>query len=102
MQEAARFVIGAIDAGGKVDESSLFDAPLGEGEKSLLTRAIMEGDKDIREAPEEILSDCCKKLQSSGALGEGTQKLLKSLEEAGRSQEADLLRKGAESCNIKK
>ncbi|MFQ5328599.1 MAG: DNA primase [Thermodesulfobacteriota bacterium] len=102
LQGAARFVIEAIDGGGKVDESSIFDATLGEGEKSLLTRAIMEGDKDIKEAPEEILRDCCRKVQSSGALGEGTQQLLKSLEEAGRSQEADLLRKGAESCNVKK
>ncbi len=102
LKEAARFVIGAIEGGGKVDESSLFDASLGEGEKNWLTRAIMEGNKDIREAPEEILVDCCRKVQSSGELGEGTRRLLKSLEEAGRSQEAELLRKGAESCIVKK
>lgn len=102
LKEAVRFVIVAIEGGGKVDESSLFDAPLGEGEKNWLTRAIMEGDRDIRGVPEEILSDCCRKVQSSGELGEGTQRLLKSLEEAGRSQEAELLRKGAESCIVKK
>ncbi|MFQ5586564.1 MAG: DNA primase [Thermodesulfobacteriota bacterium] len=102
LKEAARFVIGAIESGGKVDESSLFDAPLGEGEKSWLTRAVMEGDRDIREAPEKILADCCRKVTSTGELGEGTQRLLKSLEKAGRSQEAELLRKGAESWSVKK
>ena len=103
LRECARFVIGAIEGGGgAVDEAALFDTPLGEDEKSWLTRALIEGDRDIREAPRKIVEDCCKKIKGSGALAEGTQKLLKSLEDAGRQQEADLLRRGAKSYHDKR
>jgi DNA primase len=103
LKDATKYVVNFIKEGtGKIDVSSLVDAGLKESVKNCLIGVAVKENDDIRDAPEEILMDCCKKVISSGELSEDTVKLIKKLEEAGRLKEADLVRSGAESCLTKK
>ncbi|MEE9591440.1 MAG: DNA primase [Thermodesulfobacteriota bacterium] len=103
LKDAAKYVMGLIkEEAGKIDVSSFVDAGLNEDVKNCLIRTAVEENDEIKDAPEKILKDCCKKVIASGKLREDTVKLIRQLEEAGRLKEASLVRSGAESRLVKK
>ncbi len=98
MRDIGLAVIDILESGGSTpDFTFLLDSGLDEGAKKWIAMALVKEDGAIREAPEKILEDCCRKVVSSGRLGEGTMKLIRQLEMAGKFHEAEEIRAGAES-----
>lgn len=99
LKEAGALVIDALQKGEKIEPSSIVDSAKSEKAKAWLLKISVEDDTSIKEEPEKILEDCCKKILVGSSIKKETSLLLKQLEDAEKKgdMESDSYRSAAES-----
>ncbi|MBI5049076.1 MAG: DNA primase [Deltaproteobacteria bacterium] len=97
LKEAGRFIIDALQKGVKAEPSSIIDSIHNDKAKTWLLKAYVEDDSSIKEEPEKILEDCCKKILMESRIKKETFLLLKRLEDAEKKGDINSFKSLAES-----
>jgi len=98
-----RYIIELLEKGAEtIDAAALSDSDIDEKANKWLAMSIIREDGAIKDDPEKILEDCCKKVLDAGKLSDGTVRLIRQLEDAERFEEAELIRAGAEAYSPKR
>ena len=99
LKEAGRLIIHALQKQGKVELSSIIDSTHNDKVKAWLLKTSVEDDNSIKEDPQKILEDCCKKVLMDSRLKKETSLLRKQLEDADKKNgiASDSYKSAAES-----
>jgi DNA primase len=99
LKEAGRLIIYALQKQGKVELSSIIDSTHNDKVKAWLLKNSVEDDSSIKEEPQKILEDCCKKVLMDSRFKKETSLLRKQLEDADKKNgiASDSYKSAAES-----
>src|SRR3972149_2771719 len=99
LKEAGRLIIHALQKQGKVELSSIIDSTHNDKVKAWLLKTSVEDDNSIKEDPQKILEDCCKKVLMDSRFKKETSLLRKQLEDADKKNgiASDSYKSAAES-----
>lgn len=82
LKEAGKLITHALQKGERVEPSSMIDSAHNGKAKAWLLKNSVEDDSSIKEDPQKILEDCCKKVLLDSRLKKETSLLRKQLEDA--------------------